>query len=170
MRNDRDGLRRRMLTTVDARDCRRCQALLKLSEGHSVSAVAQEFGVTRQTVHNWRNRFDASSSEGLMDQSRGGRPSVWTPERVRMLQQLLASSPRQQGFHAVGWTVGLLQVRLEQLLGWNVSDYSLRQKLHELDYVWKRYRYRLRPDPLREKKKTYPQASQRLASGHGSSV
>lgn len=155
-KKNRDRLRQRMRMTADARECRRCNALLRLDEGRSVSAVAREFGVSRQTLHNWHDKFQAAEPDGLKDQPRGGRPTVWTNERVRTVEQLLAGSPRQHGFHAAGWTAGLLKTRLEQLLEWSVSEYALRQKLHHLDYVWKRHRYTLKPDPLREKKKTYP--------------
>ena len=155
---DRKELCHRMQTTNDARECRRCHAILRLDEGYSVSAVAREFGVSRQTLHNWREKFETASLRGLRDQLRSGRPTVWTDQRVKTLQQLLADSPHQHGFYEVGWTVGLLRVRLGQLLGWRCSEYSLRQQLHQLDYVWKRYRYTLKPDPLRDKKKTYPQA------------
>lgn len=156
----RRWLRERMRATEDAKECRRCSALLRLDEGVSVSSVAREFGVSRQTVHNWRNRFQDSSTEDLKDQPRVGRPTVWTNERVELLEHLLNETPRQHEFQAAGWTAGLLQTRLRQLLDWNVSEDSLRRKLHQLDYVWKRFRYRLKPDPLRAKKKTDPQACQ----------
>jgi len=154
----RRKLCQRMQTTVDGRECRRCHAILRLDEGHSVSAVAHEFGVSRQTLYNWRDKFQTAMLAGLRDQPRSGRPTVWTDQRVETLQHLLADSPHLHGFFDVGWTVGLLRVRLEQLLGWKVSDYSLRQQLQQLDYVWKRYRYTLKPDPQRDKKKTHLQA------------
>lgn len=156
----RQWLRERMRTTEDAKECRRCSALLRLDEGHCVSSVAREFGVSRQTIYNWRSRFRDSSADGLQDQSREGRPTVWTAERVDLLQQLLEETPRRHEFQATGWTAGLLQTRLQQLLDWEVSEDSLRRKLHQWDYVWKRFRYRLKPDPLRAQKKTYPQTCQ----------
>lgn len=162
-RSDREELMRRMQTTVDARECRRCSALLKMDEGHPIAAVARELGVSRQTLYNWHRRFRAAPSAGLQDASRSGRPTIWSDDRVATLEHLLAGTPRQHGFHAVGWTAELLQTRLRQLLDWTVSESSLRQKLHELDYVWKRFRYTLKPDPAREKKKTYPQTRQQLA-------
>lgn len=155
---NRGWLLDRMRTTNDARECRRCSALLRLDEGHSVCTVAQEFGVSRQTVHNWRNRLPASTAGGLQDKPRSGRPSVWTDDRVQTLERLLDDSPREHGFYAVGWTAGLLKLGLQQQHDFAVSGYALRQKLHELDYVWKRSRYTLKPDPQREKKKTYPQS------------
>lgn len=162
-RSQREDLRRLMQTTNDARECRRCRALLELDGGRAVRNVACEYGVSRQTLYNWDRRFREKSSLGLQDRSRSGRPTHWNHERTRTLERLLADSPRQHGFHIAGWTVGLLQTRLQQLLDWTVSESSLRQQLHALDYVWKRFRYVLKPDPEREKKKTYPQARQTFA-------
>lgn len=155
-RSDREQLQRQMQTTHSAREARRLGALLRWDEGEKATAVAQRFGVSRQTLYNWRRKFQATGSPELEDDDRSGRPTVWTPERVDVLEQLLSDAPGDHGFHAVGWTVGLLQKRLKQSLDWEVSDYSLREKLHDLDYVWKRFRYRLAPDPQREKKKTHP--------------
>ncbi len=59
---------------------------------------------------------------------------------------------QERDFAALDWTAGLLQAGLQQQLDWTVSDDSLREKLHDLDYVWKRYRDTLKPDPFREKK------------------
>ena len=99
---DHESLFRQMRTTVDARECRRCHALLRLGQGHSVSAVAREFGVSRQTVYNWYDKFQTDSIPGLTDRARSGRPTVWTDERRAMLQQLLGKSPREHGFFC-GW-------------------------------------------------------------------
>lgn len=154
--------------TTDAAECRRSEALLMLDEGDcSVGQVARHFGVSRQTLYNWRQRLAASGDVCLKDQTRTGRPTVWNPERVDLLRTLLSDTPRQHGFHARGWTASLLQERLEQLLNWRVSEDTLRTQLHELDYVWKRYRYVLKPDPLREKKKTHPQANPGFAAEYG---
>jgi transposase len=164
-------LRTRFQETTDAAECRRCEALLMLDEGNcSVKQIAHDFGVSRQTLYNWRERLPATGDVSLKDRARTGRPSVWCPERVELLQTLLNDTPRQHGFHARGWTVSLLQKRLEQLLDWRVSEDSLRTQLHELDYVWKRYRYVLKPDPQREKKKTNPQANSGFAAKYGCSV
>lgn len=48
-------LRKHLQSTTDAQVCRHCGVLLSLSEGHSVNEVAGEFGVTRQTLYNWRH-------------------------------------------------------------------------------------------------------------------
>jgi transposase len=155
----RASLRRLLQTTTDAQVCRRSGALLRLDEGQSVAEVAHEFGVTRQTLYNWRKRLELDGWQ-LEDAPRCGRPSKWTPEAVADLEDALARSPREFGFQMVGWTSGLLKTLLEQTHGLDVSQDSVRSKLHELGYVWKRFRYTLRPDPARVKKTTHPQCYQ----------
>lgn len=124
-----------------------------LDEGRrTVNQIAHHFGVTRQTLYNWRERVPSSGDGSLSDQTRTGRPTVWLPKRVNLLRKLLSETPRQHGFQARGWTVSLLLERLDQLIQWRGSEDSLRTQLHELDYGWKRYRYVLKPDPEREKK------------------
>lgn len=150
----RADLRQKLQTTTDAQVCRRAGALLSLDEGRAVAQVARGFGVTRQTLYNWSNRVEEDGCR-LADDSRCGRPTKWTPEAVADLEDALDRSPREFGFQMIGWTAGLLQKLLEQIHGLVLSEDSVRNKLHELDYVWKRFRYRLRPDPQREKKTTY---------------
>jgi transposase len=149
---ERGALRKRLQATDDARECRRCCALLQLDRGLAVSDVAREFGVSRQTLYNWSHRFRKSASQDLRDRDREGRPTVWTGERTQKLELALDAMPREFGFEAVGWTAELLQTYLNQELGFDVSLTSIRRQLHTLDYVWKRHRYILAPDPQREKK------------------
>jgi len=152
-------LRDQLQTTVDAQVCRRSGALLRLDEGRTVAEVAYEFGVTRQTIYNWRNRWEDDCRK-LADAHRSGRPTKWTAEVIADLEAALDQSPRDYGFQMMGWTSGLLRTYLQQTHGLEVSPDSIRSKLHELGYVWKRFRYTLKPDPERVKKTTYPQCYQ----------
>src|SRR5579871_1455565 len=57
----------------------------------------------------------------------------------------------------------------EHCTGKHPSEHTLRHELHQLDYVWKRPRYALHPDPeLRGKKETAspPLAKPGLAAVH----
>lgn len=155
----RTDLRQLLQTTNDAQICRRCGALLRLEEGHAVADVALEFGVTRQTLYNWRRRLQDDSCQ-LADLPRCGRPTKWTAESVADLEDALVHAPAEFGFHMTGWTAGLLRTWLKQTHGLELSEDSVRSKLHELGYVWKRFRYTLRPDPQRVKKTAHPQCCQ----------
>jgi transposase InsO family protein len=43
--------------------------LAVVAEGHDVSAAAEQWGVTRQTLHTWLGRYEADGLEGLSDRS-----------------------------------------------------------------------------------------------------
>lgn len=152
---ERLDLRRQLQSSDDARAVRRSHALLKLDRGEPVADVAGELGVSRQTLYNWKH-WHKAASRGLSDASRSGRPSCWRPRYVRQLHRSMDESPRDQGFHAASWTSGLLQAHLLDRFDFEVSRRSIRRKLHDLGFVWKRFRYILDPDPKRDKKKTYP--------------
>ena len=48
----------------------RYQAVLAvISDGLSISQVAEKVGVSRQTLHAWLARYEAEGLDGLMDRS-----------------------------------------------------------------------------------------------------
>jgi transposase InsO family protein len=58
----------------------RYQAVMAvISDGLSVSQVAEKVGVSRQTLHAWLARYEAEGLEGLVDRSH--RP-VWCPHQM----------------------------------------------------------------------------------------
>ncbi|WP_165986923.1 IS630 family transposase [Streptomyces sp. YIM 98790] len=63
----------------------RARIVLPCAEGRPNSQVAQELGISRQTVRKWRSRFAADRLEGLVDAPRSGAPRRITDEQVESL-------------------------------------------------------------------------------------
>ncbi len=142
-------------TTDDAALSRRILAILEVDAGQPSSRVAELFGVSRQTIYNWIERYASRHDpRDLSDCERSGRPPLWTEEIHRALRECLKCRPENCGYQAVSWTVPLLQNWLGEHTGLTFSETTIRQHLHALGYTWKRSRYVLAPDPEREKKKT----------------
>jgi transposase len=153
----RRQLSARLRATDDASYARRLLAILALDEGESVSEVAERLAVSRQTVYNWARAFEAGGNPtALEDQYGGGRPSVWTERLESLLLAALRQRPDQLGYPGPNWTIPLLQAYLERSSGQRLSDDTIRRQMRRLDYVWKRSRYVLPPDPEREKKTSDP--------------
>ena len=55
----------------------RYRAVLAVEAGGSVTAVAAQVGVSRQTVHKWLSRYRAEGLGGLMDRPKRPRSSPW---------------------------------------------------------------------------------------------
>lgn len=150
---ERRQLRKMLQEAREARLYRRVLAVLEYDRGTPISMAAQSLGVSRQSVHNWIVRLrEHGDAAQLHDAPHTGRPACAGEEFDAVLRALLIESPEQLGYHAMYWTVPLLQDQLRQRLGEDYSDDTIRRGLHRLGYTWKRPRYVLMPDPEREKK------------------
>jgi transposase len=73
----------------------RSRIILRCATGMPSVAVAQELGITDQTVCKWRGRFVTKGVAGLLDEPRSGVPRKITDERVEaMIIKTLESTPR----------------------------------------------------------------------------
>jgi transposase len=144
---------------------RRTLAILEYDRGRSVTEIACTLHVSRPSIYRWIERYrESSDPNSLRDDERSGRPPSWTEECSEWLQSFLRRSPAELGYFAVNWTVPLLRDPLKMSTGKWFSDHTIRRALRGLDYVWKRPRYVLAPDPAREKKTTNSPPNQGLAA------
>src|SRR5947208_16783847 len=117
-------------------------------------------GVTRPSVYHGVEAYtEAFDPTALEDAAGRGRPPLLDEDQEHLLEALLAGSPQDLGYPHTSWTVPLLREVLEIATEQRVSEDTLRRALHRLDYVWKRPRYDLDPDPEREKKTPHPPAN-----------
>ena len=163
--HERRRLEKQLKSSRDARLYRRTLAVLEYDRGQSVTELSHTLRVSRPSIYRWIERYrESSDPESLLDEDRSGRPPAWTEECLEWLASFLRRSPAELGYYAVNWTVPLLRDPLEMCLGKQFSDHTIRRALSRLDYVWKRPRYVLAPDPEREKKTTNPPQNPALAT------
>jgi transposase len=162
----RRRLRRQLSQARDARLYRRTLAVLELDRGRPASDIARMLGVSRQSVYNWVEAYaQALDPFALQDEPGRGRRRLLGEDQEHLLEDLLAASPQGLGYPHASWTVPLLTQALQAATGQRVSDDTLRRTLRRLDYVWKRPRYDLLPDPqLRGKKEAHPPTNPGLAA------
>ncbi len=163
----RRRLQRQLRSTHDVRLYRRTLALLEVSRGEPVVAVAHRLGVTPRAVYYWITAYTcAHDPEALQDRDRPGRPTLLTEtDRDLLRALLLGPSPQDLGYFATEWTVPLLQEHLARCTGPRPSDDTVRRELDRQGFVWKRSRYTLEPDPeLRGKKAAHSLANPALAA------
>lgn len=74
----------------------RYRAVLEINDGHPVTEVALRYGVSRQSVYNWKDRYAASGIDGLKERSRRPRlsPTRLAAELEAMICQLRRQHPR----------------------------------------------------------------------------
>jgi len=73
----------------------RARIILRCADGLSNTAIAEDLGVTRQTVGKWRRRFLEVGLNGLVDAPRPGAPRTISDEDVeRVIAITLENTPR----------------------------------------------------------------------------
>ena len=139
---DRKRLTAALETAREARVYRRVEALLLVAEGQSVAEAARRCHADRSSVHRWLGQYGARrDATVLADRPRSGRPRQSSRLTPRRLAAVLACDPRRCGYQATCWTVPLLAHYLATHEGIAISARTLRRRLHEADYRWKRPRY-----------------------------
>src|SRR5881392_4258773 len=72
----------------------RCRIILRCAEGIPSKAVAAELGVHEHTVGKWRRRFLKDRVEGLLDETRPGRPRTIDDDQIAaVIERTLRSTP-----------------------------------------------------------------------------
>ncbi len=141
-RPDRRRLERALFVAHEARLYRRVEAVLLVAEGQPISEVARRVRAPRLSVRRWVERYLAThDAAALADRPRRGRPHSAPRLTSRRLEAALARDPRGCGYQATSWTVPLLRHYLQQRHDITISARTLRRRLHEADYRWKRPRY-----------------------------
>jgi transposase len=151
---DRRRLVRALRGASDARVYRRLAAVLAVADGRSVAESARQFRVDRTTVHRWVATYVATRDpNALADAERRGRPPS-ADISTRRLAAILHRDPRRCGYRATTWTVELLATYCAERLGRPITPRTLRRRLHQHGFRWKRprYTYRERAGHLAQKK------------------
>lgn len=83
--------------TCAQRTALRAKIVLSCAEGRDNTQVAEELGITAQTVCKWRRRFVASRLQGLLDEPRCGAPRKVGDDRIEaVVVRTLESTPKGQ--------------------------------------------------------------------------
>jgi len=74
----------------------RARMVLQCAAGNSNTVVAQQLGITKQTVGKWRRRFVERRLDGLLDEPRPGAPrQVGDAQVERVIRLTLESTPTE---------------------------------------------------------------------------
>ncbi|QIE22012.1 IS630 family transposase [Caballeronia sp. SBC2] len=83
--------------TAAQRDVMRARIALLAHEGHSNTTIAQELGVSVQTVSLWRKRIARQGVQGIRERERSGRPARITQETRLQLIALACEAQEAEG-------------------------------------------------------------------------
>jgi hypothetical protein len=114
--------------------------------------------MSRQSVYNWADRFNARRGLPLVarlaDGERSGRPCTAQGVIDPLIEAIIEADPREWGYHSTIWTAPLLVCYLSHYHHLAVSCQSVRLAIARLRLRWKRPRHQLalRPDTWQQAK------------------
>lgn len=128
--HERDALehwaRRRTVGAIALRS----RIVLASADGQPNNIVAEEFGVTPQTVGKWRARFIRRRLDGLADEPRPGAPRRVTDDlAARVVDKILGSIPRNERrwtTRSMARATGLSQTSVVRI--WKAHGLQLRRR------------------------------------------
>jgi len=97
----------------------KCQSLIALYKGVSVTEVCNVLDVTRESLRVWRNQLKRKGPQGLMSQKRKGRKSYLTVEIEVDLNKVILKSPAEFGYDEKYWNGKLIRLYLKK--NWNIE-------------------------------------------------
>lgn len=134
--------------------------LAVIAEGHPVSSVAEQWGVSRQTMHAWLGRYEAGGLEGLADRSHrpvgcphqmpavveaavlelGRQHRSWGPRRlvvVELARRKVAPLPSESGVYRALSRAGLIEpgARRRRRESWRRWERGAPMELWQMDVV-----------------------------------
>lgn len=92
----------------------KCQLLIALCNGSSMTDVCKMFNVTRESVRGWRNLVVSKGPNELVSHSFQGRESQLTPSLKKQLKKIMANPPHRIGYKNPRWSGKLLVSYLEK--------------------------------------------------------
>lgn len=125
----------------DLRVVRRIQALLALTEGHSVQDVAVMLNLGRQTIRDYRNGFLLKGVSSLTYKRPPGRPSKLTKTQRRQLANWIKAGPQAAGYTAGGWNTPMIQDLIQSRFGVSYHPHYLATLLHNLGFSYQKARF-----------------------------
>lgn len=141
---------------------RRAGALLLLSAGERVSAIARYLQASANSVRKWRERYRTYGEAGLVPEPRGCKPTTVSEALCAKVLELVGTTPGEYGYLRSRWTSEMLADQLYEQLGVPIHASTVRRLLPTLGVVWNRARPTLHI-PDRQKARKMRQIKRALA-------
>lgn len=113
---------------------------INYKQGIDQTTLAEWYGVSRTTIHNWLTRIERLESdpvaEALYDDDRPGRPAKLRPAEREAVAAALRNAPAEFGFAAEEWSPPLVREHIEERFAVEYSLRHVRTLMHDLGLEW----------------------------------
>lgn len=114
-----------------ARAALRAGAVRDVLEGRRKNDVAQRYGVTRQTLHNWVTRHRSGGTEALADRPRGRAPRrmLLPGQEAQVADAIRSQHPGTVAPRYTRWTKGAIVEYIARTFGVHIKPWQIEGHL-----------------------------------------
>ena len=116
----------------------RAHCILLSTQGYKIAQLIEIFGVSRKTLYNWFNSWEAQGVVGLYNRKGRGRKGTFNSDQIEQIRLLTQEYPRQ-----------LKQVvqKVQEEWGISISTKTIKRVLKTVRMSWHRFRRVVRGQP-----------------------
>lgn len=118
--------------SIEKRTEIRKNTVRKFLAGKTIGELADETGVTRQTIYNWVSIYKKKADKGLEHRPRGPECAL-TPRQLKQLETALKGKATKAGFPDDRWTLNRITKYVLDRFGVDYAPRSLFHVLKKLD-------------------------------------
>ena len=147
-------IKQEIATVKDGRYVHRMDALLLIALGQNAYEVAEMYGHSPRSLHDWIKGVQEHGIEYLKDDPKPGRPKKVDDFTANKLKQELMLPPNELGYNQARWDGKLLSEHLKKSYGIELKVRRCQELFHELGFSYKRPR-KMAYGPSAEAKETF---------------
>ena len=129
----------------------KCQSLISLTKGVSVSDVCSVLGITRETLSEWRRRLINEGIQYLDRTTNQGRKSQLTDSLKRLIKTHVLKSPSASGYRQAMWDGKLVCRLVSDKTGIEISVRTAQYWLKKAGFTRQRPRKKFKKASKKEK-------------------
>lgn len=133
-------IKQEIATVKDGRYVHRMDALLLIALGQNAYEVAEMYGHSPRSLHDWIKGVQEHGIEYLKDDPKPGRPKKVDDFTANKLKQELTLPPNELGYNQARWDGKLLSEHLKKSYGIELKVRRCQELFHELGFSYKRPR------------------------------
>jgi transposase len=123
---------------------RNCLIILKSDSRETIASIAEELGVTPDTVIRVRRAYRKGGAAALHPIKPTGRPSRATPQYIQAMRDAVSVNPLTLGYGFSNWSAPRLAAHLKKVTGISFGDDQLSRLLHRNGFSFQRPKHTMK--------------------------
>lgn len=118
----------------------RLDALLLIAYGRDAYEVAEMYGHSPRSIHDWIKGVNQFGLQYLIDDHKPGRPAKLSAEQLSQIRDDILHTPSELGYDQSNWNGKLLSEHILRNFGVELKVRRCQELFHELGFSYKRPR------------------------------